>query len=459
MQKDLIKVFISYSHTNRETCQQIASILKSRNRYDVWYDEGLHPGEIYRKKIAQIIKDANFFIILISKTSICSEWVLDEVEYAKKIHKKILPIWIEKTDLPDDLDMILNRYHSLFWHLRSSNDQFEKSLLSVFEDEPAQKPQSAVTVGFGNEFSEKVNRRMHSLLESEKHGAFSVCYEPDNACVLGTAYLFGGPCTTDREKARQYFKISRYFGNPNADVYLLEMVLEDQEYQTWDEPDESFCRPIVKQILALANEGSIPAKMYMGNLYWHGKYCCPRDIVKSAAMYEECAKAGNARAQYIMSANYYYGDGVPQDYDLAVMYTNLALEQKYLKSWRRWGKLYRDGRAVPQDYERARTCYENGAGMGDYNCYNKIGDMLYFGWGFPVNDEEAFRCYLKGEKAPENGQKYALWKAKQALGRCYENGRGVRKDLAAAAEKYLEGYRYGSLECKDAYLRCRGETE
>ena len=456
MQKDPVKIFISYSHKNRQTCERIASVLEKADGFDVWYDKELSPGEVYRKRIAEIIKTADYFIILISEASIRSEWVLDEVEYAKKIHKKILPIWVEKTDLPDDLDMILNRYHSLFWHLRSSDEQFEKSLLSVFEEDTnAEKSQGAALVGFGNEFSEKVNLRMRSLLEQERRDAFSVCYEPENACHLGMAHLFGGPCATDREKARQYFKISEYFGNPDARFYLLEMKLEDQEYQTWDEPDAAFCQPIVKEILSLAEEGSIPAKIYMGNLYWYGKNCCEQDLVKSAEMYEECAKAGNARAQYIMAANYYYGDGVRQDYDLAKMYANLALEQKYLKSWRRWGKFYRDGLAVAQDYEKARACYENGARMGDYNCYNKIGDMLYFGWGFPINDEEAFRYYLEGEKSPENGQKYGLWKAKQALGRCYENGRGVPKDLSAAAEKYLEGYRFGSLECKDAYLRCR----
>ena len=41
-----------------------------------------------------------------------------------------------------------------------------------------------------------------------------------------------------------------------------------------------------------------------------------------------------------------------------------------------------------------------------------------------------------------------------ALGRAYENGEGVEKDLSAAAEKYLEGYQVGSIECRDAYLRC-----
>jgi TPR repeat protein len=97
--------------------------------------------------------------------------------------------------------------------------------------------------------------------------------------------------------------------------------------------------------------------------------------------------------------------------------------------------------------------------MGDLNCYNKVGDMLYYGWGSPVDHEGAVRYYRLGEQAPVRGQRYALRKAKEALGRCYENGHGVEKDLEMAAQKYLEGYRYGSQECKAGYLRCKSLTE
>ena len=47
----------------------------------------------------------------------------------------------------------------------------------------------------------------------------------------------------------------------------------------------------------------------------------------------------------------------------------------------------------------------------------------------------------------------------EALTDYYENGHGVEKDLEMAAQKYLEGYRYGSQECKAGYLRCKSLTE
>ena len=452
--EDNKKIFISYSHKDRDVCARINDLLSGQDGFDVWYDKGLVPGEVYRKKIASVIRNAGYFILLLSQASANSDWVLDEVEYAKKCRKRILPIWIENVDVPDDLDMILQRYHSLFWHLRTSDAQFEHSLMAMFDPEDGTSSLGQADIGFGNEFSENENRRMQDLLVMEQQGRYSGCYTPEGAVTLGKAYLFGGPCAVDRKKARHYFTVGQYLGSADAEFYLLQMKLEDQVTETWDDPDEEFCRPVMARIRELADAGSVPAKLYLGNLLWQGRYGCPEDKPASAALYEECARLGNARAQFVMSSNYYYGDGVEQNYDLAIMYANLALEQKYIYAWRRWGKFYRDGLAVEQDYAKARECYEKGAEMGDYNCFNKIGDMLYHGWGCPVDFAASVEYFQKGEAAPAFGQKYSLQRSKTALGRAYENGQGVEKDLAKAAEKYLEGYNAGSLGCRDAYFRC-----
>ena len=445
-------VFISYSHKNGEACEKIDGMLEKRGDFSVWYDRGLIPGEVFRKRIAEVIRDSEYFIILLSKDSVASDWVLDEVEYAKKLRKKILPIWLENVDMPDDLDMILQRYHSLFWHLRSSDEQFESNLLSMFDVHEDVHGKAAV--GFGNHFSERVNQRMRALLDRERDEAYEEIYTAENACLLGVTYLFGGPCNVDRDRARHYFRAAEYFGSADAEFYLLEMQLEDRRTELWDEPDTEFCRPIIERITALAEAGSVPAKLFLGNACWHGHYGLAADMEKSAAYYEECARLGNARAQFVMSSNYYNGEGVAQDYELAKMYANLAMGQKYIYSWRRWGKFYRDGFAVEQDYEKAKAFYEKGAQMGDFNCYNKLGDMAYHGWGGPVDYAQALTYFQSGADAPSAEQRYSLQRSMTAIGRAYELGHGVEKDLATAAEKYLEGYKYGSIECRDAYLRC-----
>ena len=69
----------------------------------------------------------------------------------------------------------------------------------------------------------------------------------------------------------------------------------------------------------------------------------------------------------------------------------------------------------------------------------------------------AVEYFEKGEQAPAFSQPYCLQRSKMALGRAYENGQGVEKNLKTAADKYLEGYHFGSLGCRDAYLRCTSQ--
>ncbi len=450
-QKDL--VFISYSHQNRVICDSIALLLESLS-LEVWYDDGLMPGDIYRKKIVNKIRAASYFIVLLSDAAIRSEWVIDEIEYAKKQHKRIIPVFLEETNLSDDLDMMLQRYQSLFWYLRGSDQEFERSFRLLLAED-SKEAISYQNQGSANllELSEGEVKKIKELSTLEKQGVYSKCYTSDGACLLGRSYLSGNVSSEDRKKAEFYFKVAKYYGNLDGAAYLIYMRLHDQKSASWDEPDEEFCAPLIAELKQLVEQGSEAAMMVYANILWYGRYGCQKDVNHSAGLYEICAKHGSARAQYMMASNYYNGDGVPKDYDLAIMYAHLAAEQNYAKSWRRLGEFYCDGLAVPQDYQKSREYYMKGAQAGDCDCFNKIGDMYYYGQGVAIDYKQAVNYYLKGEEAPINGQKYGRRKAKRALGRCYELGKGVDQNLETAVEKYLEGYRLGSGECKKDYLR------
>ena len=67
MEATKTKVFISYSHHNREICSKIAEDMEHTGGISVWYDKGLIPGEEYRKKIAAAIRSADFFLVLVSE--------------------------------------------------------------------------------------------------------------------------------------------------------------------------------------------------------------------------------------------------------------------------------------------------------------------------------------------------------------------------------------------------------
>lgn len=70
--KEKASMFISYSHANREQCVRIAEAIDQTGLFEIWFDKGLIPGEVYRKKIAEKLKETKVFLLLISTVSVKS---------------------------------------------------------------------------------------------------------------------------------------------------------------------------------------------------------------------------------------------------------------------------------------------------------------------------------------------------------------------------------------------------
>lgn len=453
------KLFVSYSHADKSICKEITAALEAEGKLTIWFDESLVPGEEYRKKIASRIREADYVTVLLSGRSVKSEWVLDEVEYAKSCKKRIIPVWIEPLELPPDFEMILQRYHGLFWHMKASAASFARDFSAIVLNKNQSEEWHSDADEIRREMVPDEENRIATLMQQAAAQQYSLCYQPENALLLGRAYYYGIHTDADFEKARFFFKVASYRQNADAAFFLEQLKLDElREEMNDDEPSPLWEAPLAR-IEALAGEGSVPARLFMGNVYWYGKFGYPVDAVRSAQLYESCAREGNARAQYIMASNYYHGDGVPMDLDLAIMYAHLCLEQKYFKAWRRMGIFCLEGRALPQDTQRALALFTEGSKAGDYYCYCLLGKMYEQGTGIPKDPEKALSCYLEAEKAPINGQVYALRKTKEALGRFYESHPDIPHHLHKAAEKYLEGIQLGNAACREPYLRLRPLTE
>lgn len=453
------QLFISYSHNDREACREIAGALARLEDLELWYDKALIPGEEYRKRIAACIQAADFFVILLSARSVRSEWVLDELEYAKGCRKTIVPVWIEPVELPPDFEMILQRYHALFWYKRQSDAGFAADFAVITQNGRGSERWQEDAEEVRREMTQDEENRLRMLLQQAAAQQYAVCYQAENALLLGKAHYYGIRTEVDFDKARFYFKVAAYHGNADAAFFLEEMKIGQLSAQIGEEEASSLRDEILSRIVKLAEVGSVPARLFMGNVYWYGKYGYPEDLVRSAQMYESCAREGSARAQYIMASNYYRGEGVEQDYDLAVMSVHLCLETKYYKAYRRMGIFCQEGIAVPKDQKKAFEYFAEGVKAGDYYCYCKLGEMYEHGVGMPADPDRALACYLEAEKAPLEGQLYAQRKSREALGRFYESHPAIPDHLNKAAEKYLEGIQLGNADCREPYARCRALLE
>ncbi|MGA3265946.1 MAG: SEL1-like repeat protein [Verrucomicrobiota bacterium] len=118
----------------------------------------------------------------------------------------------------------------------------------------------------------------------------------------------------------------------------------------------------------------------------------PATTVSLAAL-EKDARAGNAAAMFLLGCDYYYGQG------------------------------------VTQDYARATNWFLKAADKGDAQAMFFLGSCSFEGKGVPADYAEALKWF---RKAAELGQDSAM----DALGLCYQNGLGIPRNLAEAAKWY-----------------------
>ena len=85
-------VFISYSRLDREFVGQLREALAAQKQ-DVWIDwESIPPSQAWWNEIQKGIAGANNFVVVISPNAMASPICQLEIEYARKIGKRIIPV-------------------------------------------------------------------------------------------------------------------------------------------------------------------------------------------------------------------------------------------------------------------------------------------------------------------------------------------------------------------------------
>lgn len=104
-------IFISYSSKDRAQAEQLTELLASAG-LSVWIDQSaLDVATSWSAEIVDAINDCHAFIVLLSPNSIVSHNVIKEVSLASEKRKKILPLDLEPTALPRELEYQLAGIH------------------------------------------------------------------------------------------------------------------------------------------------------------------------------------------------------------------------------------------------------------------------------------------------------------------------------------------------------------
>jgi TIR domain len=120
-------IFLSYAREDKPRVGQIATALESRG-WTVWWDRRIPPGQVFTSYIQQQLDDARCIVVLWSKASIGSQFVIEEAR--EGIPGRLVPALIEAIRPPlgfRDFQTANLRE----WQIEHAHEEFERLLDAI----------------------------------------------------------------------------------------------------------------------------------------------------------------------------------------------------------------------------------------------------------------------------------------------------------------------------------------
>src|SRR5579863_6342500 len=99
-------VFVSYSRRDSEFVRRLAESVSERGK-EVWLDtEGIADGEVFPEAIKRAIEQSDAFVFVITPSSVHSTYCENEVEHARAMQKRIVPLlreFVADPELPAEI--------------------------------------------------------------------------------------------------------------------------------------------------------------------------------------------------------------------------------------------------------------------------------------------------------------------------------------------------------------------
>ena len=97
------RAFVSHSTADDSFVAEMESFLRAAGFDDVFIDvQAINPDEQFWPRIEQGITDCDAFVVVITAAAANSEWVKREVELARRLGKRVIPVWREDCPLPQE---------------------------------------------------------------------------------------------------------------------------------------------------------------------------------------------------------------------------------------------------------------------------------------------------------------------------------------------------------------------
>lgn len=235
--------------------------------------------------------------------------------------------------------------------------------------------------------------------------------------------------------------------------------------------EESLLTESREELLEKAQGGDTRAICRLGVLYLFGEEGFEVNLEKAVECFQKASEAGVVEAQTNLAALYMTGNGVPCDREKAKQLLLYAASQGDGFAMTKLGDICTDGVDGPPDYRQGTRWYQKAVEHQDVNGMIILGVRYLRGIGISEdlhraqvlfrmaaerNHPEGINYYaqmLLEQPEPEKQQEGVRWLRENAkhgdpysmflLARCYEKGRGIKRDEKEAISWYLFSSRRG----------------
>jgi TPR repeat protein len=461
-----LRVFISYSRDDLDFADQLDAALNACGFECIIDRHGISGGEDWKRRLGNLIREADTVVFVLSPTSARSEICAWEVEEAARLGKRILPINCRPLEGASPPPQLRERNY-IFFHadpkaapgagfgtglaklIAALNTDFDwlrehtRYLQRAIEWQGGGRPANRLLSG--DDIAEAkawVARRPKNAPEptalhldfiraSEEEAEARSSAQRKQLEEMAAAQAERESALHKAEEAQRKRATMARIRNIAFVLVSIFAVIAGWLYLRADklrqEAEEQ--RALAENQRAAAEEQRQQADQILAaasNIFKTSRHRVDPDVQKEFfAVFQTGADHGDAASMGYLGLLYHEGFGVTQDYVKAREWMEKAADKGDARSMRNLGRLYVNGK----DYATAREWYLKAAGKGDAAAMSDLGLLYDEGFGVAKDHDTAREWY---EKAAEKGDAGAMFN----LALVYAKGLGVAQDYMKAREWY-----------------------
>lgn len=124
-------IFVSYSHADSD---RVFAEIKRFNEagYHVWYDEGISPGNEWDDEIAEALEKCTLFVVFLTKNSVNSKNVKNEIDFAIDDEIPAIGIYLEPCELKGGLKLRFRHAQAILRHTITTEEEYVYRFTKAF---------------------------------------------------------------------------------------------------------------------------------------------------------------------------------------------------------------------------------------------------------------------------------------------------------------------------------------